>query len=214
MRDQEAKSTLDQRLVAICQTVRNEALEPALKEAESIKLQAERERERILLDAKNQAKEILKKAEEKAEETKRTLEMSLKQATKQALELLKEQIENGLFQPALESFITSELSSNEGTARLIEALIHTLEKEGILGDIECEIGSKLSKEAVAKALVKDAMGRLKNSELKVGSSSLGVTLKVNKKHIVIDISDRAVKELVSHFVRAEFRKLLFVGENE
>ncbi len=210
--DTKTTATLEQRLVAICQTVRNEALDPAIKEAEAIRVHAEREREAILEQARKKAEEIIQDAEKKASSTKKALQTSLIQASHQAVELLKQQIEKTLFNPALDSYIAHAMHSESETADLIKTLISSIEKEGIFGDITLILGKKLSKEKIIDFLGKEIMAKLKDKSIQVAEYNFGVTLKADSKHIMIDVSNSAVKELLSGFLRQEFRRLLFTDE--
>ncbi len=210
--DSKTTPTLEQRLIAICQTVRNEALDPAIKEAEATKLYAEKQKEEILRQAEVKAKEIIKEAEKKAHDIRKALETSLNQSARQALDLLKEKIEKTLFNPALDSYIARSMQSEKETANLISAVTSSLQAQGIFGDITVELGQKLSKEKVVQELSREIVSRLKNETITVGTHNWGVIIKIDGKHLMIDVSDTAMKELMSNFLRQEFRKILFSDE--
>lgn len=207
--DSKSTTTLEERLISICQTVRTEALDPALKDAEEIRRLAESQKEAILAQAEKKAKELIAEAEKKVKETKLALHSSLEQASRQAIDLLKEKIEQSLFQPAVEKYLNIAMDSNKKSADLLEAIIVSIRQNGVFGDISAEIGKHLSKTVVAEEIAKEALTNIKNGEIRVGNHAWGVVVKVEKSHILIDVSDQAIRELLSGFLRQEFRKLIF-----
>ncbi|MGR3952041.1 MAG: hypothetical protein QRY74_03955 [Chlamydia sp.] len=203
-------ATLEQRLIAICQTVRKEALDPALHEAEATKRQAEREREEILKEAKIRAKAIIEEAEKKAISIRKVLESSLEQASSQAVELLKEEIEKNLFNPSLNEYIASSFALEKETASLVESLVQAIDAGGIFGSIAIELGKTASKEKIVQQLGTKVIARLQNGSIQVGMHNWGIIVRIKDKQIVLDVSDKAVRELMANFLRQEFRKMLFI----
>ena len=148
----EQRGSGDERLAAICQTIRNETLEPAQRDAESIRQGAEREAAKIRAEARQQADLLLHETRKKLIEEKQAFEASLQQACKQTTDLLRQRIEKSLFRPMLDEWLEKEFASEEKTALLINVLIEYIKKQGFEGDLSCWIGSHLDKEKVVKHL--------------------------------------------------------------
>ena len=205
----EQRSSGDERLAAICQKIRNETLEPAEQEAQSILLNAEREAAKIKVEARQHADQLLHDARKELLEEQKAFEASLQQACKQTVDLLRQKVEKTLFKPALDAWLEKEFSSEEKTAQLLDILIEYLKKEGIEGDISAWIGSHLSKEEVVKHLAITSLKALPKEGIHVADQAHGIILKLADKHITIEITPDAIKELMAAFIRNDFRRFLF-----
>ncbi len=205
----ERRGVGDERLAAICQVIRNETLEPALQEAESIKAAAERDAARIRAEAKQQADRMLQELRSKLREERAAFDASLEQASKQAIGIVKEKIEKSLFNPELDRYLADEFSSERKTAKLLDLLIEELHKEGIEGDICVWIGKNLDKQVLVEHLGKNALKHLPKEGLYVGEQPYGFLLQVKSKHLSIEITPESLKEMFAGFIRSDFRKFFF-----
>lgn len=193
----------------ICRILKDEALEPAKRESHT-----------IVEEAKNRAAQIIKEAEEKAEnlilDTRKSLEQersvfqsSLVQASKQSFEALRQSIENTLFSSELESTIAKNTSDPKVIAQIINAICAALEKEGLSGDLVAMIPNKVSADSVTSYLLDNVVHRLKNNPIELTDISGGAKVRLVDKYMTIDLSDAALKDLISRYVRKDFRELLF-----
>lgn len=199
----------DERLAAICQIIRNETLEPAQLEAENIRINAEQEVAKIHAEAKQQADHLIYNARKELEEEKKAFEASLEQACKQAVDLLRQKIETTLFKPALETWLEKEFSSEEKTAHLLDTLIEYLKEQGLEGDLAVWIGSHLSKETLVKNLAVSSLRTISKEGLQIANQAHGVLVKIVEKHLTIEITPEATKDLMASFIRNDFRRFLF-----
>jgi V/A-type H+/Na+-transporting ATPase subunit E len=202
----ESRTTSDERLAAICQMIRNETLDPALKEAETIKLVAEREAARIKAEAKLDAEKIIHDARQAATEEKEAFEASLQQGSLQFLGVLKEQVEKNLFDANINKYLTSEFADNVRVGQLIELIMAGLKKEGIFGNIELYLGSHIARQDIAEHLLKESLSGI--TTLK-GDFPSGILVKVSDQHLSIEITPEAIQEIITPFVRPDFRRFLF-----
>lgn len=208
----EKRGTGDERLAAICQMIRNDTLDPAKEEAENITHAAERDAARIRAEAKQQAERMLQDARTLIREEREMFDASLDQASRQVVALLKEKIEQSLFNPTLDSYLSSEFKSEQKTAALLDLLIQQLQSEGIQGDLAVWLGNHLSKEEVIKHLGQEAIKKISKEALQIGTHNYGFILKIINRHLLIDITPEALKEMLSTFLRPEFRAFLFKEE--
>lgn len=199
----------DERLAAICQVIRKDTLEPAQQEAEAIKLSAEREATRIRNEAKQQADHLLQELRLKLKEERDAFDASLEQASRQAIGILKQKIEKSLFNPQLDAYLTHEFASEQKTAKLLDVLIDQLQEEGVDGNLEVWIGKHLSKNEIVAHLGKAALEKLPKEGLTIGEQPYGFILKVIDKHLSIEITPESLRELMTNFIRTDFRKFLF-----
>ena len=194
----------------ICDVLKRETLEPAQKEAQEILSQAHSEAKRIKHEAEIDAKKILAHAELEIIQKKNVFQSSLAQAARQATEALKQSVVANLFNDQLITLVESSSSSPDVVGQLIKALIEALDKDGIDGNISAYIPEHLKPEDVNRALGKALISRLKTESVQVGNFKGGAMVKLEDKRLTLDISDKALKELFSTYLKKpEFRELIF-----
>jgi V/A-type H+/Na+-transporting ATPase subunit E len=209
--EKEKKATGDERLAAICQMLRKETLEPAQEEAEGLRLRAEREALKIHDEAKHKADQLLHDTLKHLTDERKAFEAALEQAAHQAVELVKEKVERALFNPALDELIGKDLKDERKVARLIDIVIEKIQEEGIGGDIQVFLGKQLSKDELNRSLCQLSLQKIGKDGLKIGDQKLGVILRVIDKRLSVEITSESVREMMTNFMRPDFRKFLFHG---
>lgn len=205
----EKRGTGDERLAAICQMIRNETLDPAKEEAEEIKHAAERDAARIRAEAKQHAEQMLHDARSLLREEREAFDASLEQASRQVLGLVKEKIEKALFNPALDHFLATEFSDVKKTASLLDLLIKQLQSEGLSGDLAIWLGKHLNTQEIIDTLGQETVKRISKEAISVGDFGQGIILKITNRHLCIEITPESLKEMMSAFLRPDFRAFLF-----
>lgn len=193
----------------ICDVLRRETLEPAKQEADEIIHQAKIQAAEIVKSAKEEAEKSKAEAVQEIERQKVVFMTSLNQAGKQALEALKNEIEQKLFNPALSQMFDGPLTNTKVVLDLVEAVVVALKKEGTDTDLDICIPSAVSVKDINTQLLQYIGENLKSCTVTVGSMQGGITVRLGKENITIDITDQALKEWVSTYVRQDFRKILF-----
>lgn len=193
----------------ICDVLRRETLEPAKKNAEQIVHDAEAEAAQILHDARVEAEKIKADAFEEMKKEKNVFQASLNQACKQSLESLKDSIEQKLFDDELALTLKKPLQEPKIIADLIQAVIAALQKEGMDADLDVIIPREISAKAINELLLKQIVDKLKNQSVSIGSIQGGIEVKIQKENLTIDVTDEALKEMVSKYIRKDFREILF-----
>lgn len=199
----------DTRIQLICDKIRAETLDPAKQQAQEIIEQARREAERIMQAAHAEAEQHLRQTRKKLEDEKQIFHSALQQAGKQTIELLKQKIEQTLFNPALEQWMKEQLGDNASYARLIEVLVKAIQKEGTHTDLAVKIPEQFSVDAINAQLSKDILNSLKNQSVEIADFPGGIQVKLTAKNMVLDLSSKALEEVVSSFIRKDFRKIFF-----
>ena len=205
----EKRGTGDERLAAICQMIRNETLDPAKEEAEEIKHAAERDAARLRAEAKQHAERMLHDARTLIREEREAFDASLEQASRQVIGLLKEKVERSLFNPALDHYLTTEFHDEKKTATLLDLLIKQIQSEGLGGDLAIWLGKHLSKEAIIHTLSQEAVHEISKEAISIGDHDYGIILKIVNRHLSIEITPEGLKEMMSAFLRPDFRTFLF-----
>lgn len=194
----------------ICAILHSEAIEPAQKEAEDIIQEAKKQAEKIVQQARKEAEKHLIDAKEQVKQENNVFQASLLQGSKQALEALRQYIEDKFFNEKLTSLIDKNAADPNLIANLINAIVKALEKDGLGANLTALVPQIVSPKQLNGLLLQDVLKSLKEQSVSVGNFGGGVQVKLNNKQLTIDISDSALKELLATYVtRKDFRKMIF-----
>lgn len=192
----------------ICDLLRRDTLEPAKEEGSKIVEEAQEQAVKILSDAKIQAEALIREARAQIEKERNVFQSSLTQASKQSIDALKSEIENNLFSAELKKVIGQTLAQPEIIAKLISTFIKVIERDGLSADFSAIIPSQISVNDLNRFLLEEDMQKIKDG-ITLNGFSGGVKLKLKDKNITIDMSDKAVVELLETYLRKDFRKWIF-----
>jgi V/A-type H+-transporting ATPase subunit E len=193
----------------ICDLLKRETLEPAQIEAQKILEAARVQAEAMIAEARRKAEALHQMAHQEIQQQKVVFHAALSQACRQTLDSLKEKIEQKLFNPELSHLLSKPLQEPKVVAKLIEAVLLAIEKEGIDSDVSAFISSAVSARAVNELLAEKILQRLKEKGVLLSSMGGGIEVGLKAQHMTIDLSDTAFKELVASYVRKDFRELIF-----
>jgi V/A-type H+-transporting ATPase subunit E len=143
------------------------------------------------------------------EKQRNIFQSSLYQACKQALDALKQNIEEKLFNRELFQLLSKHVQDARVLAQLITAIVKAVEKEGLDADLSVLIPASVPARDVNALLLKDVLDKLKEKSVLVGPLTGGIEVKLRKENLIIDFSDIALKELVAGYIRKDFREILF-----
>jgi len=132
---------------------------------------------------------------------------------KQTLEALRQDIEKRLLNDQLASLITQSSADPKVVANLITSLIKAIEKEGRGLDLAAFIPSHVSVKEVNQLLGEETLKKLKDHSVLLGDFTGGARLKLVDKKITLEVTDKELADLLSKYVRKDFRKLIFGQEN-
>ncbi|NGX60726.1 MAG: V-type proton ATPase subunit E [Chlamydiae bacterium] len=193
----------------ICAILKNETLQPAQEEAQKVIELAEQEAHQIIRRAESQGEEILQKAQEKMEKEKKLFQSSLKHACDQGKEALRQDLMETLFQKELVDWVEKQTQDPEVGAKLLQALIEGVEKEGLSVDFSAFVAKSVPSEKVNALLGQKLLERLREGSVTVADFVGGVQLKLHDRKLTLDLSDQAIVELLAKYIRKDFRQLLF-----
>lgn len=197
------------KLREICDALKKDTLEPAREEAVRIINEAEERAQEIIEKGKQQAEKIIEDARESMKRERNVFDSSLAQATKLALESLRQAVERKLFNEQLTDALDKPLTNPSVIADLITGLIKAIEKEGLSTDLSAAIPKIVSVDAVNALLLKELLTKLREKSVVLGPFGGGVAIKLHDKKIVVDMTDATLKELLANYIRKDFRKLIF-----
>lgn len=193
----------------ICELLRKETLEPAVHEAKTILEEAQKKGEQIVSEAREKAKKIVADAEKEIEKKQSIFKASLNQAARQSIEWLKQEIEERLLNQNLSSLIAKASATPQVLAKMINAVIKAIEAEGLETDLSAIIPAAIEPREVNELLGEEVLNRLKEKSVIIGPKKGGVEIKLHKENITIDLSDTALLELMTRYIRKDFHQFFF-----
>ena len=200
------------RIQVICDKIRSETLDPAKEQAQEIIENARKEAERILHQANKDAEHMVKETRKSLEEEKQIFQSSLEQASKQSIEMLKQKIEESLFNPTLEKWIKDHLGNASSYGSLIDALVKAIQKDGIKSDLTVQIPKAFKADEINAELSQNIIKQLKDHSVELSDLPGGVRVKILGKNMVLDLSSKALQDIVASYIHKDFRKVFFGSE--
>jgi V/A-type H+/Na+-transporting ATPase subunit E len=199
----------EDKIQKICDALRKETLEPAKKEAEELVAEAKARGEQIIADARAEAEKILAHAKVNIEQERNIFHSSLEQSAKQGLEELRQTIEKKLFNDELQHLVSKQTRDPKVIAKLVEAMVKAVEKEGVKTDISAIIPQTVKPADVNALLAEGILNRLKEGGVVVGGFSGGVQVKLHGEKMTIDMTEQSLIDLLSKYLRKDFREMVF-----
>lgn len=193
----------------ICDLLRKDTLEPAEKRAAQILETAQAEVSRIILEAEKEAEKIIRKAQTEMDQERKIFELSMLQSGKQGVEMMRQQIQETLFAPELERLISDQAKDPQLIARIIEAIVKAVEREGLVSDLVAYVPKNISPKEISALLVSSVADKLTPQGVEAGPFKGGAKVRLVNKNMTVDMSDDALRELFAAFIRKDFRKWVF-----
>jgi len=198
----------------ICDVLKNETIEPAKQEAKEIIENAQMQAKEIIEKANNKAKEIIERSQEEKAKQQKVFESALSLAKKQAIDSLKVEIEQKLFDKSLSDLIVKASADIKVLSNMITSIVKVIEENGIDADIMAFIPKTASKKEINELIGKTILESLKGKSVEIGDFDGGVKISLKDNNITIDMSDDALFHIIAKYVRSDFRDIMFEGSNE
>jgi len=193
----------------ICDVLKNETLDPAKQEAEKIVADAQAQAHTIVQEAKKEAEKLHSQTQEKIVKERGLFDKQVEQALAQAKETLRQELEQRLFNQGIAEWLEQKGVNEQMSAQLITALVEAIEKEGTSADLSAVVGKAVNRDEVQALLLDKVLKKLEKKAITVGEFVGGIQLQLHDRQLTLDLSDQALKELLGHYIRKDFRALLF-----
>ncbi len=199
---------MSENLKGLLEKINQEGIKSAEEKARVIEDKAGKNAEKILGDARKLADEIIRKAKAEAEKTKASADLSVKQASRDLLLGLKEDIRK-----TLNKIIAGEINqalSNEEIAGILADLIDKYaEKNGKADDIKVLV-KKEDLEKIKNTFVSKLKDKVKAGvEFRPSQNiNAGFSISFDKGKSYFDFSDEGLLEALSAYLNPELAKLI------
>ncbi len=199
---------MSEKLKQLLEKINEEGVRQAEEKATAIELKAKKDAEKILKDAKSQAQKIVEDAKSEAEKTRETTEIALKQASRDLILSLKDEIKK-IFNKIIAGDTAKSMSS-EAMASILENLIERyLDRDGKVSDIKVLL-KKEDLEKLKKVFIAKYKERLKDGvEFKPSANiNAGFSISFDKGKSFFDFTDEGLTETLCVYLNPELSKLL------
>ncbi len=198
-----------EKIQRICDAIRTETLEPAKQEASELIENAHLQADDILKKAEKKAADLIKSAKAQIGEKEKVFQSSLQLASRQGVEVLKQKIEEKLFDQTLDELITKEMKEPKLIAHIIDSFMKGMIEKGLDEDFVAVIPKNITPRSINSLLAKEILEKLQGNSVTVGDFNGGAKIQMKGKHLTIDISDATVKELIARYIHRDFREMIY-----
>lgn len=206
--------TLDQgqdKIKKICDVLKKESLDPAKKEGERIIADAQARGHEIVKEAEKQAEVLLAETRSTLEQERNVFQSTMTQATRLCVESLKQEIQQKLFNQELRQLVEQQAADPKVIAKLIDAIVGALEKEGINANLTALVPKTVSPNEINALIGQNVLKKLKEQGVTLSGFAGGAKIRIADKKITIDITDQAIMEMLAGYAPG-FRKWLFANQ--
>ncbi|MEK7868523.1 MAG: V-type ATP synthase subunit E family protein [Candidatus Omnitrophota bacterium] len=199
---------MSENLKGLLEKINQEGIKSAEEKAKVIEDKARQDARKILDDARKLADEIIQKAKVEADKTKTSANLSIKQAARDLILSLKEDIRK-----MLNKIIAGEINkalSNEEIAGILAGLIDKyVEKNGQADDVRALV-NKVDLEKIKNAFMSQLKDKVKSGvEFKPSTNiNAGFSISFDKGKSYFDFSDEGLLETLCVYLNPELAKLI------
>jgi V/A-type H+-transporting ATPase subunit E len=199
-------------LQKILSLIEQETLDPAKQEADRIIGDAKGRAEDIVNQALKEKERILQHGRESIAREKETALASLRQAAKEGIQSLQQEVQEKFFEKQLDTFLDKKMQEEGIIEKIIDSLLDALKKEGLNSRFTLILPEAISSKKLSEMVVRHSLSTLE-SDAKTGDLSGGVQVKLKDKHISLDFSSQAIFDLLVSYIRRDLREILFGKDN-
>lgn len=199
---------MSEKLKELLEKINEEGVKQAEEKARVIESRAKKDAEKLLSDAKRESERIIETAKSEAVKTEKATEAALKQAARDLLLSLKDEIRK-IFNKIIAAETLKSLSHEDMADILKELIQKYVDKKGETSDIKV----LLKKEDLEK--LKDVFTSKLKDKLKEGvefkpSSVInkGFSISFDKGKSFFDFTDEALSDALAVYLNSEIAKLL------
>lgn len=199
---------MSENLKNLLEKINKEGIKQAEENARLIEAKAKSDAEKIIEDAKKRADRIIHEAEITAEKTRVNSEADLKQASRNFLLSLKEEV-RAIFNKIIHSEIKKIITYQE-TAGIISGLIEKfIDKNGQISDIKILV-KKEDLEKIKHVFISKLKDRIRDGiEFRpIDAISTGFYISFDKGRSYFDFSDEALVEALAAYLNPELANLI------
>lgn len=199
---------MSERLKELLEKINEEGVKQAEEKAKAMEIKARSDIEKILKDAKTEAERIVKEAKLEAEKTRQSTEIAMKQAARDLILFLKDEIRK-----MLDKIIAIQTQKAMSSGEIGDILRNLIEKYLEKGGESSDIRVLLKKEDLEK--LKSTFSTRLKERLKEGlefkpspNINAGFSISFDKGKSFFDFTDEGIREALCAYLNPELARLL------
>ena len=199
---------MSENLKDLLEKINQEGIKSAEEKAKAIESRAKLYSEKMLIDAKKLANEVVQKAKIEAEQIKINANLNVKQASRDLLLSLREDIKK-IFNKLIADEINKALSSTEIAAILADLIDKYVGQNGQSSDIKVLV-KKEDLEKIKNTFISKLKDKIKSGvEFKPSVNiNAGFSISFDKGKSYFDFSDEGLLEALGAYLNPELAKLI------
>lgn len=197
----------EDRVKELCEILRAETIQPAKEEAARIISEAKKEAEAIVAKSNEDAEEIMQNLKKELEKMQSVSEASLELAIKQSLSRLKQSVAE-LFTEELFNLADATMNDTDILAKVVNALVTAVEKDGLNTDLKLVIATNVSKDELIGKLADHVRKKIAKESVEIGNFKAGCVLKLVDKKMAIEMTSKAIVELILAYISDDLSEKL------
>ncbi|MBM3201184.1 MAG: hypothetical protein FJZ56_02110 [Chlamydiae bacterium] len=205
------KEKASDKVKTICRLITEETLTPAKKEAQEIINIAKAEAASIIEEAKKEAIRIQQRSENEINHKLSVMNASIDMAVKQAILFLKQEVTEHFFSKEIHHLLAKEIQSKDWVAKMLDAIVTSIEKEGTRSELHAVIPKTLTREQIVHSLTKTVAEKLNSAGEKgisVGDLK-GIEVKIVKENFVLSVTEESLHQILAKYVHRDLRDKIF-----
>jgi len=200
---------MNSKIQQLTETIYNEGVDKAKKEADSILESARQKAEQIIKDAQNEANQIVEKAKEKSQELKKQVDSEIKMTTNQAVSAMKQEITSLITMKVIQPPVKEIFSDTEYLKLLISDVVKGwIEKE----DFNLKVILPESNQQQLEKYFKNNLAHEINKELVVSFNKnvkSGFKIGPSDGSYLISFTDEDFTNFLKNYLRPKTNQVLF-----
>ena len=192
----------------ICEMIRAETLQPAKEQAARIIADAHAQADEIISRANKDAEELMKTLKKDLEKEKSVSQATIELAVKQSVATLKQHLTT-VFTDEMTEMTKQELQKTEVLCNIVNVVLGAVQEHGIDTNIQVALAKGVNKQEVVNALIARVHNKLLHNQIEIGDFQAGVVIKLVNRKVALEVTEKAVVELLSAYLSEDLRKALF-----
>jgi V/A-type H+-transporting ATPase subunit E len=199
---------MSEKLKELLNKINEEGIQQAEEKARTIETKAKAEAKKIIENAKKEAQAMIEKAGEDAKKTKASTEAALKQAARDIVLSLKDEIRK-ILDKIIASEVRKSMPAEDLKAAIENIILKYIEKNGETSDVRVLL-KKDDLEKIKNFFISNLQDKIKTGlDFKPSSNiEAGFSISFDKGKSYFDFTDEGVKETLAIFLNQEISDLL------
>ncbi|NGX31221.1 MAG: V-type proton ATPase subunit E [Chlamydiae bacterium] len=195
----------EHKIQKICDQIKKETLDPVLKEKEDIEHQAKTMYDQLIREGHEEKEKIIQSAQGEIDQRLGIFKKAIDSAKQQTMDYLKQELEKGFFKKSVLLSIQKQAQEESIVAEFIKSLASDFET---LSNVEIDVSKHTDLKKLFSYFTQDFVKKIEANVIQLEGLEGGALVKIKDQYLTIDMSDKAIFDLLLKFLRKEFHELL------